>query len=249
MIDRACKRGGCPARSWGTLLGEDCNVPEITLFHFPGACSRVTMTALEMTGAAFADRLVDIMSGEQMSSEYKAINPRGKVPALLVDARLMTENVAILTWLANCFPEAGLLPNVGSDWDRAQQLADLVWISATLHPYVRANKMPVRWTVGDEAPVRERGRQLLAPALAQLENRLATNDWWYDGISIVDVYLYWCYTTAESGHFPLGAFPNIANHRQRVEAFPPFRRALAREAAASARHHTTTRFASGELSR
>ncbi|CAM4187496.1 Glutathione S-transferase [Novosphingobium lubricantis] len=216
-------------------------MPELALFHFPGACSRVTMTALEMTGAAFADRFVDIMAGEQMSSGYKAINPRGKVPALLVDGELLTENVAILTWLANRFPEAGLLPHAGSDWERAQQLADLVWISATLHPYVRANKMPIRWTVGDEAPVRERGRQLLAPALAQLEAHLEANDWWYDDISIIDVYLYWCYTTAESGQFPLGAFPNIANHRQRIEAFPPFKRALVREAAAFTRRDTASR--------
>jgi glutathione S-transferase len=122
------------------------------------------------------------------------------------------------------------------DWAYAQQLSDTAWISSVWHPYVRANKMPIRWTTGDIAPVRERGVELLTPCMRQLEERLAASDWWYGEWSILDVYFYWAYTTAEEGHFDLSPYPGIARHCSMVEAMPAFQRALAREKTAAADH-------------
>lgn len=210
----------------------------LKLYHFPGGCSRVSMTALEHIGVPFEDELVDLMAGAHMRPEYRAINPRGKIPALLVDGELLSENAAIQLWLHSRFPEAGLLPKPANEWERAQQLSDLFWVSSVWHPYVRANKMPSRWTTGEEAPVRERGRLLLTPCLEQLEARLAGQDWWYGQWSIIDVYFYWAYTTAEEGRFDLGPYPHIARHRAAVESLPAFQRALARETAARERCST-----------
>ncbi len=210
-------------------------MPELILYHFPGACSRVTMTALEHTGAAFEDRMVDLMAGEHLKPEYRATNPHGKVPALLVDGRLLTENAAILTWLDETFPAAGLLPVRVDAWARAQVLSDLFWLSSVWHPYVRANRAPFRWTTGEVAPVQERGKELLAPCVQTLDARLASSEWWYDEWSILDVYFYWAYTNAETGQFDLTPYRNVARHRAAVEALPAFQRALARETAAKAR--------------
>jgi glutathione S-transferase len=210
-------------------------MPELKLYHFPGGCSRVSMTALEHVGVQFEDELVNLMAGAHMRPEYQAINPRGKIPALLVDGKLLSENAAIQLWLDTEYPEAGLLPRSDSAWDRAQVLSDLFWVSSVWHPYVRANKMPMRWTTGDVAPVRERGVELLTPCIEQLEERLADREWWYGAWSILDVYFYWAYTTAEEGQFDLSPYPNIARHRAAVEALPAFQRALARERAAKAR--------------
>lgn len=209
---------------------------ELLLYHFPGACSRVTMVALEHCGCEYRDEPVNLAKGQQMQPDYRAANPRGKVPALLVDGRLLSENAAILAWLARTYPEAGLLPEVSDEWGRAEQLSDLFWISSVWHPSVRANMMPVRWTTGDPGPVRERGKQLMEPLLARLETRLAERPWWYgEGWSIVDTYLYWCYTTAEEGEYDLSGLDRIADHRARVEADPAFGRAIERENAARAR--------------
>lgn len=208
---------------------------ELVLYHFPGACSRVTMTALEHVGAPYEDRMVNLMAGEHMKPGYREANPRGKVPALLVGGKLLSENAAIQFWLNEAFPEARLLPAMPDEWRRAQVLSDLFWLSSVWHPYVRANKMPIRWTTGDTAPVRERGVELLTPCVEQLSARLEGQDWWYGEWSIVDVYFYWAYTTAEEGQFDLSHYPAIARHRAGVEALPAFRRALDREAAAKAR--------------
>ncbi len=203
---------------------------DLTLYFFPRACSRVAMTALEHVGTDYTAIMVDLMKGAHMRPEYRALNPRGKVPALLVDGQLLSENAAIQLWLHEAFPDAGLLPAAKTAWERAQIHSDLFWLSSVWHPYVRANMMPVRWTIGDPAPVRERGKELIAPCLQQLEARLTEQPFWYGDWSILDVYFYWCYTTAEKGEFDLSPFPAIARHRAAIEALPAFQRAVAREA-------------------
>ena len=205
---------------------------QLTLFMFPGACSRVSLTALETAGADYDAVMIDILNGAQKRPHYLEVNPRGKVPALLVDGTLLTENAAILTWLHGRYPEAGLLPSPSDDIARAQQLADLFWLSATWHPYVRAIRAPMRWTTGDVAPVQERGRELLASCMTLLNERLAKQEWWYDNWSILDIYFFWCYTTAEGGGFSLDPYPHTARHRRAIETLPSLRRALEREAGA-----------------
>jgi glutathione S-transferase len=207
----------------------------LKLFHFPGGCSRVAMTALEHIGVDYDDVMVNLMAGEHMRPEYQGINPRGKIPALVVDSQLLSENAAIQLWLHATYPGAELFPKVTDEWQRAQQMSDLFWVSSVWHPYVRANKMPIRWTTGDIVPVRERGVELFTPCVRQFEERLAEREWWFGDWSIIDVYFYWAYTTAEEGQFDLSPYPNLNRHRAAVEALPAFQRALAREAVAKQR--------------
>jgi glutathione S-transferase len=208
---------------------------DLTLYHAHTACSRVTLTALEQCGHPYRDHLLTMQKGEHKQPGFLAVNPDGKVPVLLVDGRPLSENGAILMWLADTFPEAGLFPPTASEWDKARQLSDLLWVSSGWHPYVRANKVPFMWTTGDVEPVRERGRELLGGVVQQLEDHLADQPWWYgDAWSIIDTYLWWAYTNAEIGGFSIEAFPQVQAHRARNEALPQLQRALTREAAAVA---------------
>ncbi len=202
----------------------------IKLYHLPGACSRVTMTALEQCGVDYEDEIVMLMRGAQHSPEYRAINPKGKIPCLVVDGRSLGENAAIISYLHMEFPEAGLFPAIADPLEGARQLSDLFSISANWHPSVRANMMPIRWTTGNPEEVRARGKQLVQPLLTGLDARLASQPFWYgEDWAITDTYLYWNYCTAEQGQVDLSPYPNIAAHRARVEAHPAFQRALARE--------------------
>ncbi len=208
----------------------------ITLYHAHTACSRVTLTALEQVGLPYADRMLDMRQGEHRQPAYLAIHPQGKVPALVVDGRVLTENAAILTWLDATFPEAGLLPRAANAFARAHQVSVLCWIASGWHPTVRAVKVPFLWTTGDPAPVRQRGGELLSGLLDLLDGELAQRRWWFgDNWSIVDSYFWWAYTNAEFGDFALDRWPNVARHRADNEAHPALIRALAREAAAKER--------------
>jgi len=202
----------------------------IILYHSPGACSRVALNALEEIGAPFEDRPLALMRGEQKSPEYLAINPKGKVPALLVDGKLVTENAAILSFLAGKFPEAKLLPDTGNAAADAVGLTDLIWCSGTLHPLLRQILRPTLFSEDGSASVRQIGLDAYADAAEQLSKRFGDGNWWYgDAWSIVDVYLYWTYSTAALGGFPLSNYPELVAHAARVRERPSFQRALARE--------------------
>jgi glutathione S-transferase len=208
---------------------------DLKLYHAYTACSRVTLTALEQLGVPYADHMIDFYKGEHKQPAYLALNPQGKVPCLLVDGVAMVENLAILRWLHSAYPDAGLFPPAASAFDEARQLAALSWISSTWHPTVRAVKMPMMWTTGDVAPVREKGEQLFRPLLDRLDAELAQRQWWFgDDWSIVDAYFWWAYVNSEFGGFDLSGWQNIARHRAANEAHPAVQRALAREAAAHA---------------
>jgi glutathione S-transferase len=97
----------------------DHDAERLVLFHTPGTCSRVTMNALEEIGLAFEDRPIDIFKGAQRRPDYLAINPKGKVPALLVGDVLLTETPAIVAWLVARHPEAALMPG-GDALERAR---------------------------------------------------------------------------------------------------------------------------------
>src|SRR5712671_6861215 len=74
----------------------------LTLYYAPGACSMASHIALEETGAPYQTQIVGLAQGEQTKPEYlNKVNPRGKVPALKTDDGILTENVAILTYLAH----------------------------------------------------------------------------------------------------------------------------------------------------
>ena len=203
----------------------------IKLYYCPRACSRVTMTALEMAGLAYDDQLVNIFEGEQKSPEYRAVHRSGKVPALVVDGSPITENASILIMLDAMAPGAGILPGTDSPLEKAVQRSDLVWCSATMHPMVRQIRMPMRYTDGETGGIYAHGTAQLKDSLKEVERRVSDGRWFYgDAPSIVDVYLHWLVTTAASAGFPIDEFPAIVAHSARVEEIPAFRRAMAREA-------------------
>ncbi len=206
------------------------------LYAYPGACSRVTLSALEEAGLDFEDRWIDIAAMGQYSDAYLALNRKAKVPALVIGGTTLTENPAILHYLHVTNPGARLLPRAGDPLRDAQGLSDLIWCSAMLHPMVRQIRNPQRWTTGETAGVRADGLAKLAKEAAHIEARLAGSEWWYGADwSIVDVYLYWVTSTAATGGFPAGDYPAIAAHGARVRARPSFQRGLKREIAAVAR--------------
>ncbi len=83
---------------------------KLTLYYSPISCSMVPWIALTEAGAGFDVQVLDFKRGAHMSPEFLRVNPRHRVPVLLVDGDPLTENVAIQLWIARHFPTAGLLP-------------------------------------------------------------------------------------------------------------------------------------------
>ena len=203
----------------------------LTLFYSPGACSGVTINAIQELGLECEFKRISLASGEQKTEQYLKINPFGKVPALVTDGKLLTENPAILIYLNTLVPGSKLLPETDDAYQKSLYASDLMWMSSSVHPSVRHVCMPAYYTVNEDvSDVVKRGRIALTCYFEMAEKRLKDSTWWYaEQSSIVDVYLHWCYTRALKGGYNLDAFPALLAHQKRVESKPSFQRRLAIE--------------------
>lgn len=212
----------------------DKTQPELTLYHFPNACSQVAVCALEAAGLTYRLELVNLAAGEQNGAAYKAINPLGKVPLLVIDGQSLAENAAILTYIAALRPEAGLFPASQDPLVRAQAVGGMSFCGCTLHPIVRGLANPLRMTTGDGAPVREKSIELADKSFKQADHRLAANGWWLGEWSIVDVYLNWTLSVALNAGYDASKFPALLSLPDRLSAVPAFVRMQEINAAARA---------------
>src|SRR5690349_20775573 len=101
------------------------------LFLAPGACSLADHIALHEAGIAFDRTKVDLKTHmTEDGRDYRTINPKGYVPALVFDdGQVLTENIAILSWIADRAPELAL----DGDMGRYRLLEMLAFISTELH--------------------------------------------------------------------------------------------------------------------
>lgn len=102
----------------------------IKLYYSPGACSLASHIVLEELGIAFEPVLVSLADGDHKRPEYLRVNPKGQVPALNVDGKVLTETVAILTYLGGGYAERGLWPK--ETWKQAEALSLMSWLSSTV---------------------------------------------------------------------------------------------------------------------
>lgn len=207
---------------------------DLMLFVAPNTCARVPTIALEEIGVPFETQLVRTAANQQNSPEFLKLNPKGKVPTLLIDGEPLTENVAILTWLNAEYPDAKLLPKPDDYLAQVKQTADLAFFSATVHPTVTRIAMPVKF-IEDKALsfqiVRPVGVSAMNKIMDMIETRLADGPWWYgDNWSIVDGYLYWVWGRITGVGYPTDNYPNIRRHFELSNERPAVKRAMAREA-------------------
>jgi glutathione S-transferase len=107
----------------------------IVFFHSPNTRSSGTRILLEELGAPHELRAVNMKAGEQRRPAFLALNPMGKVPAILHRGELVTEQVAIFLYLADLFPQAGLAPAL-DDRLRGPYLRWMAYYGACFEPAV-----------------------------------------------------------------------------------------------------------------
>jgi len=205
-------------------------MPILTLYFAPDSCARVPLIALEEIGRPYSLEVVAFMKGQHKSPEYLALNPKGKVPLLVVDGVPLTENVAILTWLAERFPEAGLLPESEDGFARAGLLSDLAYCASGLHPIVTRLRIPQFFcdTPDGSRRVFDMAEVAMRPNFELIDRRLSDSRWWYgDRWSIVDAYINWVWFRVSGTQFDGSAYANLGRHDAEMKLRPAVTRALA----------------------
>jgi glutathione S-transferase len=197
----------------------------------------VTLTALAEIGEPFETRLIAFMAGEHREPAFLAVNPSGKVPALETPHGVIVQNGAILHYLAQTHPAAGLLPPQEDAAGKARVLAELFRCSSDLHPLVTRFVMSpmISTDAGDAPRIRAKAAEVLAIQLGPLEERLTGQPWMLGTTwSILDAYLGWIWFRITGAGFNQADYPALQQHYTRASQRPSARAALALEVEAQA---------------
>ena len=103
----------------------------LKLYFAPGTCALASHIALEESGAAYETVRLDFARNDQKSTDYLAVNPKARVPALVTDQGVLTETPAILGYVAQSFPAAHLAPVEPFAFARAQAFNS--YLCSTVH--------------------------------------------------------------------------------------------------------------------
>ncbi len=208
---------------------------QLDFYFSPGACSLATHIALEETGAAFTPKPTYTRKGQTRTPEYLALNPKGKVPMLGIDGKMLTENTAILIWLNRTYPNAKLLP-AGDALKEAEALAFVAWCASGVHPVMSRFFGPQNFCdLPDSADtIKALATKATAANFAIIEKAVTGKDWVFGDWSVADAYIFVFYNWATKLGLDVSAFPNYGKHFERMKQRPAVQRALAREADAMA---------------
>ena len=203
----------------------------LTLYYSPYACSMASHVALEEAGATFDTKKVNIFTGEQHRPEFRAINPRAKVPALLFDdGRVLLETTAILGWVGTTHGNGHLLGP--TPLDRARTIAMSAWLSGTVHSTFKHFIHPEHF-VADEtmhAALKAKAKDSYWEHLQEIDRVLAKSPWIMgDTFSLADPYALVFFPWGRELGLPIMELSNLVAMKNRLIDRPAARRALERE--------------------
>lgn len=198
------------------------------LYFSPGACSLASHIALREAGVDCEMERVDLKSKKTAGGgDFSAINPKGYVPTLQIDHGTLTENVAVLQYIADLKPQSGLAPARDS-FERYRLQEWLAFISAEIHKTYKPYFDPA--ASEDE---KARATQKLAQRLAYVEQQLGSKSFLLgEQFSVADAYLYTILTWLPMAKLDVGRWPALGRYKQRVSERPAVQAAQAAEHAA-----------------
>lgn len=196
----------------------------LTLYHNPQSRSTTVHYMLHEIGEPFEIVPIDLKAGEQKSPEFLKINPMGKIPALKDGDVIITETPAILVYLADKYPKAGLAPAIG-DPDRAAYLSWLFFYGSCFEPAC------VDMAMKRETPPSMAGWGKPEDVLNTLAAGLKPGPWLLgERFSAADVML-GCGVSYMLGFKILPERPEFVDYAARIEARPARKAAKAADAA------------------
>ena len=203
---------------------------QLTLYYSVLSCSMLPYIALTEAGQDFEVHVVDFGRGENHNPEFLRLNPNHQVPVLVVDGEPITENMAILLWIDTQFPQARLMPRF--DMNRTKAISLMAWCDAAIHPFLTPNGMPERYCdiPGSAEGVRRAAQKMLHKRFQIAEERLAGREWFFDHLTLPDLFFFWCFRRAMKFKIDVSAYQNCLAHLERVSQRPSVQKVLALEA-------------------
>lgn len=201
----------------------------LKLYSFPGTVSLACQIALEEAGAAYELVRVDFTRNAQREPDYLAINPKSRVPALATDRGVITEAPAILTYIAQSYPQARLAP-FDDPFAFAQVQAFCAYLCSWVHPAAAHRHRGYRWADDPAAiaDMRRKAPEVFAEGMRVIEDEYFRGPWVMgEAYTICDPYLFTVAGWLPRDGIDMARFPKIADHFERMKARPAVSKVLA----------------------
>lgn len=187
----------------------------LELYYAPETCALATHIALEDAGADYRLHRVDFGKGEQRSADFLAVNPKGRVPALATARGILTETPAMLAFLAQSYPDAGLAP-LDDPFAFARLQAFNSYLCATLHVAHAHRMRGHRWADEPEAiaAMQRKVPEAVGACWAYVEDEAFAGPFVMGAAyTIADPYLFTLAQWMEGDGVDPARFPKLAAHR------------------------------------
>lgn len=201
------------------------------LFYAPNTCALASHIALEEAGAEFTLVRLDFRANEQRQPDYLAINPKGRVPALATDRGVLTENVAILAFIAQRYPDARLAP-LHDPFGFAEAQAFNSYLASTVHVAHAHGRRGYRWADNQSSfdDMKRKLPESMGACFELIERKMFRGPWVMgEAYTICDPYLFTIAEWLEGDGVDPARFPKVQDHRRRMYERPAVKRALAEE--------------------
>jgi glutathione S-transferase len=202
---------------------------ELVLYYAPITCALAPYITLTEAGAKFEVRPLNMRKDQHKSPEYMKINPKHKVPLLVVDGKQLSESVAIQIWIARAFPQAKLLP--ADPWQELKAISLMSWCSGGIHPFLaRTNSSPrVCDLPGADESVKRLAREQLFENYKIADDLLAGREYFFDHFTAPDAHFFWTFRRGTQFGLDLSGFANCSAHFERMKGRPSVQKLLAFE--------------------
>lgn len=196
---------------------------KLALYYTLFSCSTVPYINLTEAGAEFETVALNFRNSEHHAPAYLKLNPKHKVPTLVIDGEPLTEIVAINLWIARQFPNAGLLPD--DPWQETKAISLMTWFASSIHPALATIVNPRRHCdlPDSEESLRRCAQKLLDEYFTIAEGLLAGREWLFDRFGAVDSYFFWNFNRAtqlELKFLDMAKFRHCMAHRERMGRRP-----------------------------
>ena len=180
------------------------------LYYAKGTIAIATAIALHEAGLDFEPVRLDFRAGEQTGPEYQSINPKGRVPALVTDQGILTETGAILDYIADIAPAAGLRPS--DAYEAAKMREAMCYLASTMHVNHAHKMRGHRWASEESsfADMKAKSVQTMTESAAHVEDHVLQGPYVLgETFSLADPYLYVACNWLEGDGVTVADYPKI----------------------------------------
>jgi glutathione S-transferase len=191
-------------------------------YYAPMSCALATHIVLEHIGADYEAEKLNLRENDQNAPGYLAINPKGRVPALVTNQGILTETPALLFYLAQTFPGAKLAP-LDDAFALAQMQSINSWFCSTVHVHHAHGARGRRWSddLDAQQSMKAKVAENMTGAAALIEKEILRGPWVMgEQFTVADAYLFTMTSWMVGDGVDMEQFPKLADHFRRMLALP-----------------------------